>query len=164
MKQRITIEQLKEKLVSIQAEMQSIQDGADAQNRALNAEEVEKFAGLKAAFEATEQEIERREDLVKMAARLDAPGTRVVMPEDVEPPEEPQRRPKATPGVVTPISRDKGTGGFISFGEFAMRVKDAVLRPNQEDSRLKLLNLQHDIRAAATTFGQEGVGADGGYA
>ncbi len=161
MSKHITIEQLNAQRVSIHAEIQAIQSQADAEERALTPEEVEKFATLTAAFDATGKEIERRKQLAAMAAQLDAPQDRMVPPEDAEQPDRPhnrtdQRRPlRPTPGLEG--AREKGTGGFQRFGEFAMRVRHAKLNPDNVDTRLKLMN------AAATTAGSEGVGGDGGY-
>jgi len=154
---KITVEELNEKLVSIHAEMQAIQEIADTEERDLAAEEVEKFNILKSTFDATEKEIARRNELATIAAKLDAPQPRKVKPEDVEvqdgsPAPAPQRA-RVTGGTAVA----KGTAGFRSFGEFAMVVKSAALRPTNEDPRLKVMN------AAATTAGSEGVGADGGY-
>jgi HK97 family phage major capsid protein len=155
----ITIDQLNARLVAIHAEMQGLQSAADGEGRDLSPEETEKFATLKSSFDATEKEIERRRQLHNMAAKLDAPGQRVVVPEDVESaaPTQPQNhsKPKRTPGLEG--AREKGTGGFQSFGDYAMKVIHASVNPAGQDPRLKLLN------AAATTSGAEGVGADGGY-
>lgn len=55
---------------------------------------------------------------------------------------------------ANPRNRDD-RGGFKSFGEFAQKVQSAVRDPGNVDQR---------ISNAATTYGNEGVGADGGFA
>jgi HK97 family phage major capsid protein len=64
-----------------------------------------------------------------------------------------QRRAPITGGDAPGAT--KGTAGFQSFGHFARACRMAA--GGEIDPRLKVLN------AAATSFGQEGVGADGGY-
>lgn len=50
---------------------------------------------------------------------------------------------------------DPKTQGFKSFGEYAFHVRNAALGTGRLDERLK---------AAATTYGSEGIGPDGGFA
>lgn len=57
------------------------------------------------------------------------------------------------------IEQDGGKYGFKSLGEFAVAVKDSVLRPQATDDRLVQLQA-----ASATTYGNEGAGSDGGFA
>lgn len=58
-------------------------------------------------------------------------------------------------GARTEDNIDQRTHGFKSLGEFAFHVRNASLRNVRVDQRLQ---------AAATTFGSEGAGADGGFA
>ena len=57
------------------------------------------------------------------------------------------------------IEKDGGKYGFKSLGEFAVAVKESVLRPQATDDRLIQLSA-----ASASTYGNEAVGADGGFA
>lgn len=54
-----------------------------------------------------------------------------------------------------PVSADSKRGGFKSFGEFAMKVRAGTIDPANTDQRLQ---------NAATTYGNEGTGSDGGFA
>lgn len=158
-KKTVTVEQLNETLVSIHAEMKAIQEAADNDERDLSPEEAEKFEGLKASFAATEKEIGRRKDLESLEARVEAPGRRVTTPdadEDDEKPAKPRAgaRPVVTGGDAN--GARKGTGGFRNMGEFARKVWAAGVG-QRPDPRLEILN-------ASTTYSQEAVGADGGYA
>ena len=51
---------------------------------------------------------------------------------------------------------EKNKAGFNHFGEFIKSVKDSTINPGKMDPRL--------VANAATTYGSEGVGADGGFA
>lgn len=58
---------------------------------------------------------------------------------------------RLNPGTV----RDSARHDFKSFGSFAQAVRNASLRKDSEDVR--------KLMAAATTYGNEGTGAEGGY-
>lgn len=54
------------------------------------------------------------------------------------------------------------TAGFASFGEFARAVHASAMRPQHTDIRLG--GAQEGFKAAATTFGNESTGSEGGFA
>ena len=164
MKKKITIDELNETLASVHAEMKALQEAADTDDRDLSPEEAERFEAYKASFADKEKEIARRQDIQAMEAKLDAPGRRLTSPNDTEDMTPPARRGATNQtterkvvyegGDVTAAYR--GSGGFRSFGEYAGKVHAASVG-RRADQRLEILN-------AASTFGQEAVGADGGYA
>jgi len=144
------IKELKEKLAAIKAEADAIQALADQGKRDLTEDEVKAIDGLFKAFDMTEKEITRRERLEVLNSRMEEPGKRVI---DNSPLPDP--RPGRITGGEPAASRMVGTGGFKSFGEFAMATRQAA--GGRVDPRLHVLN-------AASTTSQEAVGADGGYA
>ena len=54
------------------------------------------------------------------------------------------------------------TAGFASFGDFARAVHASALRPQHTD--LRLGGASEGFKAAATTYGNEGTGSEGGFA
>ena len=153
-----SIEELNEKLVSLTASARAIQNAADNEGRALSPEEEKENAGYFASFEITEAEIKRREKLESLQAKLDAPATR-----RSEPPPTPAPQ-AAAPNAPSPrvtggdfAGATQGSGGFRSFGEYALSVRAAVVNPAGIDPRLRVLAV------APSTQSQEAIGADGGY-
>lgn len=152
-----TIEELRSKLQELQASAQGLQDLADAEKRDLTEAETKQIADLFAAFDATELEIRRREDLQARADRIGASAARIVRPDPTPASVQNAVRPAITGGEPAAVASSRGTGGFRAFGDFANAVHSAA-GGRQTDPRLSMVNA-----AAATTYGQEGVGADGGY-
>jgi HK97 family phage major capsid protein len=159
-----TIEELQNKLLSLHETANGIQAKADAENRPLTTEEQNDIDGCFAAFEDTTAEIERRKHLTSLAARLNQPGA----PRTSTVTEEPAAAAPARVGVPTPRTvtqnrtprvealEDRNKWGFKSMGEFATAVRNASGRGGSVDPRL--------VANAPTTYSQEGVGADGGFA
>lgn len=162
------IEDLQNKLLTLNESAQSIQATADAENRPLTEQEASDLSSIFAAFEDTKEEIERRKVMQAMQRDLSAPAPRASQHDDQplhqsQPNQQPQA--SATPRIVTSGARgrtprveaieDKGRWGFRSFGEFAMSVRAASGRGGTVDPRL--------IANAPTSYSQEGVGADGGF-
>lgn len=154
-----SIEQLQEKLQNLSAQAQAIQDQADADQRELTAEETAQIQAMFEAFDKTEKEIKRREQVEAMQARLNAAGPRVT--EDPTPRGGPQAaveqplRGHGIEGGDRP-GASKGTNGFVSLGEYALSVKAAVGGQGM-DPRLR------PLAATPSTQSQEAQGADGGY-
>lgn len=154
------IQELKDKLPGLLAKAQAYLATADAENRAPSEEELKDSNDTMAIYEATERQITLLDRAEAAQARLDAPGERRVRPETNVAPQGgapgAARQPVITGGE--PTAAAKGTGGFKSFGEFAKSVRAAVAAPSHADRRLDVRILN-----AASTFGSEGIGADGGY-
>lgn len=148
---------------------QSILDLATAEKRELTREEKTEVDQNSADFERLEGEITSRAKIAAQAAMLAAPRGRQTEANATEshPGDEPIRqnmqnaapRASAPAGTVYPQPRQLAAGnhGFRSMGEFASAVRVAASRGGDTDQRL--------IRnATLSTFSQEGVGADGGFA
>ncbi len=150
-----TMDILHDRLASLSEQCKVLENVADAENRPLNEGEIAEMGRITAEFNTTEAEIRAREASAAMEAKLSAPQRRITAPADLEnavPGEE--RAPRGhdvrvgdRPGL------SKGGWGFRNIGEFA--IAGARTARGQGDNRI--LN-------APTTYGQEGIGADGGFA
>lgn len=138
---------------------------AEAESRELTEAEQKEVDGLTGEFEHLSKEIALRERVAAQAAHLNGPRARVSEPDPVadDEPEasnarpQAQARPAARSNVPTsPRVTARGTGGFRNLGEFALTVRAAAIqRGAQPDARL--------MAATLSTYGSEGVGADGGF-
>jgi HK97 family phage major capsid protein len=155
------IEELKERLVELNAENHDIKAKADAEKRDLSVEEETRFDANIAEFERVKKSIERLETLAQQTDMLtkgagrktQAEEPRNLAPENefTDPP--PGRRTRVE-GGYTPQPKN---GGFKSLGEMAIAVRNAS-RPGggSLDPRLE--------RLAPGTFANEGSGGEGGFA
>jgi HK97 family phage major capsid protein len=136
---------LREKLQGFQASTDALIAKADAENDGnLSDEDLATIEENAAEAEKLAKQIKAREAATKVSA-----GTgRRTAPE----PREPNAR---TAALSAARSTENPRGGFKSFGEFALTVKNAANAAQKMDDRLM---------AAATTYGNEGTGADGGFA
>ena len=134
---------------------------AEAETRDMTVAEVNEVSGLTAEFDQLQAEIEARETLAARNALLQAPrGRRTESDEDAA---AGTQRAAAAPAPAAarpsvpaqPRVQAGGTAGFRNFGDFALAVRGASMR-GEPDARLR--------NAAATTYGNESVGADGGFA
>jgi HK97 family phage major capsid protein len=150
-----TIEQLKARLVELQEIGKAIQAKADAEKRDLSTEEQTELDSVFAEFENVEADIGRRVKLEAQDTRLNTSTGRVVPPQPIAAPAN-----AASDGglrntrLTSPEERARW--GFRDFGEFCNAVRTAATNPTSPDARL--------IANALTTYGSEGVGADGGFA
>ena len=139
------IEALRTRQQELADASQQLIQAADEANRDLSDEEVEQIEGNKAETDRLARQISAREAAALPQA---APGTR----------RQTAAEPRDAGGNRTipaaPRSADAGKGGFKSFGDFSMSVLSAT-RTGQPDNRLQ---------NAASTFGGEGAGTDGGFA
>ena len=162
-----TLELLRETRVQASEDAQSILAKVDEEKRQISDEEQEQLTAYLDEFERISKEIETREKVEAQRTQLEQPQPRMVGPEpvvkrtvvrddddlDADPL---TREVGKVPG--RPIADiDRHRWGWRSFGEFASGVKKAVDRGGSVDRRL-------EVRAAPTTVGAEGVGADGGFA
>ena len=155
--------ELRENLLDINEQIQSVQAKADAEKRDLTEDEEKLVNQLFNQFEEVEAEIERRDRIQAQTDRLRQSVGRHTEPQNPEPQNQPaapgaqQSQRQRTPRIE--IVEDRGKWGFHNFGDFAMAVAQANPRiSGNVDPRLR------DIRNAPTTFGNEGAGADGGFA
>jgi HK97 family phage major capsid protein len=160
------IEALNDRLIELNTSANNIRARAQAEaNRDLTDDEQTEIANIFAAFEATEQQIERLEQVQRMNARLATPNPRQTQPNppvEVDPPvTEPQNNARTQPQrrasvPAQPRQVDTGKWGFRTQAEYLQAVMNASAKGGSIDPRL--------ITNAPTTFGQEGTGADGGFA
>lgn len=153
-----TLEVLRERQAELHDKSMEIVAAAEAEKRDMTVDEGQQVDELTAEFERIGNEIARRERINAQGAKLTAPAGRktdaeaIVNLGDAERP----KAAKAEPIVVNP--RDKGNGGFRSFGDFAQAVMHANPRMGKEPDARLIRN------ATASTYASEGVGADGGFA
>ena len=139
-----TLASLRERVADLQASSTEMIQAADDGDRELTDAEVETIERNAAEVGRLNRQIAAREAIV--APRGDqAPGRRTVSNETA------MAASGSRGSIPAQPKRDDPRGGFKSFGEFAM----AVRRDDRNDNRLT---------AAATTYGNEGTGADGGFA
>jgi HK97 family phage major capsid protein len=131
-------DQLRSKLEVIQKDMAAIQAASKAAgNDVLSADEAAQFDAKSAEFDQVEAQIRREEKLGSVQAKLAAP----------------QARPHIE--VIEPVYKNTGkNGGFKHFAEFLGAVRNASF--GKLDPRL--------AQNAITTYGNEAIGPDGGFA
>ena len=161
------IAELQESLVELNERAQALQAVADNESRLLTDEEQEELDSIFAEFETVEADIKRRERIAAQTTTLQKSlwkrPSEAAQGEDEQPEEVPFRQGVPTSqektGQIRIIAHPEersGRGGFKHFGEFCQTVMRAGVKGGPVDPRLYF--------AAPTTYGQEGVGADGGYA
>jgi HK97 family phage major capsid protein len=157
-----TIEMLQQRLMDFSASATNIQALAAAEKRDLTTDELTELGNINAAFENTELQIERLEQVAAMTARMAVPQQARTQPQpqpQASDPPEPQARtqPQRRNSVpAQPRQSDTGKWGFRNEAEFLRSVMAGSAKGGTIDPRL--------IANAPTTYGQESVGADGGFA
>ena len=163
------LDELKERLPVLLAENEALQSKAETEKRDFTVEEAAKFDDNLEAFKATKANIERLEQLAEDQALVAKPLGRKTKPEQPAQPSDdtdnlspngnPRRRPTTDIRPVTDHNFAKNFG-FRSLGDFGWAVSKACSRGGATDPRLD----RSEQLAAATTYGNETVGADGGFA
>lgn len=153
-----TLENLHTRLADIAEKSKDIQNTADAEGRALNGEEMNELDELKVEFNNVEAEIRARASTNEMEERINAlanPGARRSQPGDAEVDDQSGDKPRAALSISggLPVGTSKSTFGFRSMGDWAIAARKH--KAGKHDPRI--LN-------APTTFGQESVNEDGGFA
>ncbi len=147
---------------------------ADTEGRELTTEERNQIRDYTAEVERLDGEISLRMQVAQQDRNLREPNARRTPPTAGQPPEDDdtggtqnrgaggQRNPAEPHVQTTHISTaatraaQRGNGGFNTFGHFAQSVRQASMSPHMIDQRLRA--------AALSTYGNEGAGADGGFA
>lgn len=142
---------------------------ADAERRELSVEERNTISANAAEVDRLDGEVTLRERITAQAGRLSQPQGRRTAPEgtpgdladenEPAPPTRPTAQGRQSGFAPIPASARvsaAGSMGFRNLGDFALAVRSATNRGAEIDRRL--------TNAAATTFSQESVGADGGFA
>jgi HK97 family phage major capsid protein len=140
----VDLKPLMDKRDKLRGEADDLLAVADAAGRDLTDDELTRVEGLTTQIEATNKRI----DVVNRLQPTDALPVRRTAPEPTT-----TRTPAATRIPAQPLT-GHGTHGFANFGEFATTVRRACV--GEGDAQQRFLN-------AASTYGAEGVGGDGGF-
>lgn len=141
-----SLEELQAKMVELHEQQEGIRATADKEHRRLNDDEVKQLEDFGDQFDALDDEVQARQRLIAQKDKLATPAPRKVPPTDM-----PEPRPRVSGGEL--VGATKNSWGFRSLGEFSKAVVAA--RTGELDPRIK---------SAATTYGNETVLGDGGYA
>jgi len=136
------LEELNAKRDELLAEAAEIKARFDAEDE--TDDDCDRAPAIQAELEKIDKRIAARMSMNKGPGRKTAPDTTS------------DRAPANRPSTPAAPKRDDGRGGFKSFGEFAVAVHAASTGGNGEHV--------DRLRNAATTYGNEGTGADGGFA
>lgn len=169
------IEKLRERLVELNETAQQLRAKASAEKRDLTVEEEDQLKDALRDFEAVSERIEQLTQLEDQTERLNKGTGRKTTPEDVatladaggngevvltrDRPQDRGRDSGRSRVPATPLRPQDRNGGFRTLGDFALSVRRACSRGGQIDPRLELSE-----KLAATIYGSEGSGADGGFA
>lgn len=153
------IETLRERLLELNEQAQDIRSKATAEKRDLTVDEEGQLNACLSEFDQIESRIDQLSKLDEQTQRLNSGTGRKTQPTTPQATEaDPETgEPSRTRVVVKqqPLSKN---GGFKSLGEMAYHVRFASLRERGSmDPRLERL-------AAASTYGNEASGSDGGFA
>jgi len=159
------IDKLKARLIELHEISKGVQAQADAEKRDLTADEQTELDAVMEEFDLVEADIGRRQRILAQEERLGTAQPRRTTPAAVGSPgvhPVDGAMPRAQPdnglrNVIMPTVEQRQRWGFSNFGEFCSAVRKGVTNPGSMDQRL----IQ---AAAASTYGSEGVGADGGFA
>jgi len=156
-----TIDTLRQEQIDLNEDAQGVQAKADAESRDLTEDEQKHVDEIFARFDAITGDIERRKRLSEQTAAL----RRTIKPK--ADPQQPVMQdavdqhvyniqPRRAKPEFDQVDTSKGKWGWRAFGDFASAVRMASRPGGQIDQRLYM--------NAPTTYSQEGVGGDGGFA
>lgn len=159
------IEAHRDRQSALMESSQAVLARATAENRDLTAEEQREVESLTNEFDDLETQIGLRNRVNAQNALLTAPRARAAEPDpldgeqpnvtETQRPNNSAQRPSARVPAA-PRATAGGTQGFRHLGDFANAVRQASMRGGDMDARLR--------NAAVSTYGNEGTGADGGFA
>ena len=126
-------------------EARSLIDAVEAEDRDFSKDEQAKYDAISADITSLKSRIDRENKMIESERAMVKPAID----------QNQKAAEKAAIVVGNDLSLDDPKGGFKNYGEFCAAVHQAA-SGGDRDPRLK-------IGAAATTYGNEGTGADGGY-
>lgn len=157
------LEAMQNRLTELGQNANNIKARATAEKRDLTDDERKDLDQIFAAFEELSADIDRHEQVEAMNAKMSAPAGRRVEPDNAgEPSKNATRaqadatRTRASLPAQAKDHRETGKWGFRSQGDYFAAVVKSSGKGAVADPRL--------IANAPSTYGQEGVGADGGFA
>jgi HK97 family phage major capsid protein len=162
-----TLESMQNRLIELNTNANNVQARADAEKRDLTDDERKDLDQIFNAFNELSADIERHERLDAMNATVSTPNGRRAEPDGGADPQAAVNpnasraqveagRARASVPAQPRDNRDTGKWGFRSQGDYFAAVVKSSGKGAVADPRL--------IANAPTTYGQEGVGADGGFA
>lgn len=170
------LEELRERLAVLNGQAQAISRRIDEEKRDLTPDEQHELDQILTNFERTKADVDRLAKLGEQTDVLTAPVGRKTEPDaprqvqdlgeghvQMEPRQQLGHRPASRDDRVPATYASHGVPknwNFNSLGEFAVSVRRACLNQGQWDPRL----IVSERLAAATTYGSEGTGSDGGFA
>jgi len=152
----ISLESLQQRLIDLHQQQTDIVNLAEAEDRDLSDDEVDKLEALDSTFKATKRQLEHLERINDNAQLLTQGTGRKTQAGELD-------NSGAGDGsnnrqlIKVGGASEKGKHGFNSFGQFAQAVR--IAHPSMgmaPDPRL--------LKNAPSTYSTEGVGADGGFA
>ena len=159
----MTIEEMKTRLADLHEQAKAIRATAEAEKRDMTEAETKELDTVLGEFDALHDDIERVQRIEAQARRLSEPGPRPTAPaqpsagptpNEPEPQPTRQRQPDGLRNTRLPAAGERGRWGWQSMGDFCKAVHAAAIGRNV-DPRLQ--------DASLSTYGSEGIGADGGY-
>ena len=157
-----TLDQLRQKLGDLADRSTNVMNKADAEGRPMTKEELDLIEQTNSEFDSITAEIAQRERVEAMQKAVALPVNRQAQPPALPvPADAPSNRgAPASPGTgdgrISIVDRTVGNHGFNRYSDFLASVVRAGQRNAVTDPRL--------VSNAATTYGNEGSGADGGFA
>jgi len=155
------IEELQEKLHSINESAEALRAKATSEKRDLTVEEERDLTSCLDEYDRVSERIAQLARLEAQTEKLNKPVGRKTQP---EPPADLSHdnhgavsKPAADRLPARPIGVRERNGGFDSLGQYALAVANACSKGAGTDPRLERL-------ATASTYGTEGSGSDGGFA
>lgn len=171
------LEELKERLQVLNGQSAALAKKAEDERRDLTVEEANELDTILTAFDRTKDDIDRlsrleaqTQNLYKGNGRKTAPDNPVVVQDDGtgtanvqlqrQQPTIDRNGNQRIPAQLSAYHATPKNWNFTSMGDFALSVKRACLKQgNFVDPRLEVSE-----RLAATIYGNEGAGSDGGFA
>lgn len=155
------LEQMQNRLTELGQNANNVKARATAEKRDLTDDERKDLDQIFAAFEELSADIERHEQVEAMNAKMAAPAGRRTDPDNSGEPSKNATRAqadarRASLPAQAKDHRDTGKWGFRSQADYFAAVVKSSGKGAVADPRL--------IANAPSTYGQEGVGADGGFA
>ncbi len=152
----MNIEQLKARLVELNETGKAIRAKAEAEKRDLSGDEQNELDAIMNEFDGVDADIARQGRLANQEARLGESAGRLVTPQALQIENVAVTPRTGLQNTILSTPQERGRWGFRNFGEFCGQVRQAAINPANMDSRL--------IQNALSTYGGEGVSADGGFA
>lgn len=154
-----SLEDMQNRLIELNQNANNIKARAEAEKRDLNDDERVDLDQIFAAFQELEADIARSERLEEMNAKMSTSQPAKTVEQEAQPQAQTRAQFDAKARASVPAqprdNRDTGKWGFRSQGEFLSSIVAASRTGAVPDPRL--------IVNAPSTFGQEGVGTDGGF-